>query len=96
MDLARDIFTVFAILLGALFFVAGTTGLLRFPDALTRLHALTKIDNLALGFVALGLAAQVEFWTALKIFSVWVLVQLSGATVTQLVASLIRQKGRSP
>jgi multisubunit Na+/H+ antiporter MnhG subunit len=27
---------------GTFFFFAGTVGLLRFPDALTRLHALTK------------------------------------------------------
>ena len=34
---------------GVFFFLAGTVGLLRFPDSLTRLHALTKADNLGLG-----------------------------------------------
>ena len=29
-------------LLGTVFFLAGTMGLLRFPDVYTRLHALTK------------------------------------------------------
>ena len=33
---------------GAGFFVAGAVGLLRFPDVYTRLHALTKVDNLGL------------------------------------------------
>jgi multicomponent Na+:H+ antiporter subunit G len=44
------------ILLGAFFFLAGTLGLLRFPDVYTRLHALTKADNLGLGLTVLGLA----------------------------------------
>ena len=36
-----DLFTVVAICAGLFFFLAGTVGLLRFPDSLTRLHALT-------------------------------------------------------
>ena len=39
------------ILAGMFFFVAGTVGLLRFPDFFTRLHALTKADNLGFGLV---------------------------------------------
>jgi len=56
---AQDIFTVASVSLGSLFFLAGTVGLLRFPDTLTRLHALTKADNLGLGLVVLGLLPQV-------------------------------------
>ena len=51
MSLVLDIFSSVAIATGAFFFFAGTVGLLRFPDALTRLHALTKSDNLGLGLV---------------------------------------------
>ncbi|MFZ0175328.1 MAG: monovalent cation/H(+) antiporter subunit G, partial [Pseudolabrys sp.] len=36
--------TVVLVSAGAFFFMAGTVGLLRFPDTLTRLHALTKVD----------------------------------------------------
>ncbi|MGY4331752.1 monovalent cation/proton antiporter MnhG/PhaG subunit [Bradyrhizobium sp. LB7.2] len=56
MNLARDIMTIACVSTGAFFFLAGTVGLLRFPDTLTRLHALTKADNLGLGFVVLGVA----------------------------------------
>jgi len=45
-----DLFSVAAISAGALFFFAGTVGLLRFPDSLTRLHALAKADNLGLAW----------------------------------------------
>jgi multicomponent Na+:H+ antiporter subunit G len=94
MNLARDIFTVFAVSAGAIFFLAGTVGLLRFPDALTRLHALTKVDNLGLGLVVLGLLPRAAgLAAALKLVSVWLLIQLSGAIVAQLIARMLRQDG---
>ena len=94
MNLAFDIFTVFAVSAGALFFLAGTVGLLRFPDPLTRLHALTKVDNLGVGLVVLGLLPRANGLSgALKLVSIWLLVQLSGAIVTQLIAGAVRQRG---
>ena len=39
MSIVLDIFTVLAVAAGAFFFLAGTVGLLRFPDPLTRLHS---------------------------------------------------------
>lgn len=91
MSHALDIFTVVAVSLGAVFFLAGTVGLLRFPDPLTRLHALTKADNLGLGLVVLGLLPQVSTplgWIGL--IAVWLLAMLSGATVGQLLAGALR------
>lgn len=77
---------------GACFFVAGTVGLLRFPDSLTRLHALTKVDNLGLGLIVLGLLPRAGgVLAALKLLSVWLLVQLSGAIVSQLIARSVRR-----
>ena len=94
MAFARDLFTVFALSAGALFFLAGTVGLIRFPDALTRLHALTKVDNLGLGLVVLGLLPRADGLVgALKLVSIWLLVQLSGAIVTQLIAGAVRERG---
>jgi multicomponent Na+:H+ antiporter subunit G len=94
MNLALNIFTVVAVSTGALFFMAGTVGLLRFPDTLTRLHALTKVDNLGLGLIVLGLLPLTDgVLSALKLISIWVLVQLSGAIITQLIARLVRQHG---
>jgi multicomponent Na+:H+ antiporter subunit G len=94
MAFARDLFTVFALSAGALFFLAGTVGLIRFPDALTRLHALTKVDNLGLGLEVLGLLPRADGLVgALKLVSIWLLVQLSGAVVTQLIADAVRERG---
>jgi multicomponent Na+:H+ antiporter subunit G len=90
--LAVDTFTVIAVSAGAFFFLAGTVGLLRFPDALTRLHALTKADNLGLGLVVLGLLPRTDGpLAALKLICVWLLVLLGGATVGQLIARTVRR-----
>ena len=69
-------------------------GLLRFPDALSRLHALTKADNLGLGLIVLGLLPRAESpLAALKLVAIWALVQLAGATASQLVGRAVRRKG---
>jgi multicomponent Na+:H+ antiporter subunit G len=87
MNLALDGLTILAVCAGGFFFLAGTVGLLRFPDALSRLHALTKADNLGLGLVVFGLLFQTGgLLPALKLIGVWLLSLLAGATVTQLLA----------
>jgi multicomponent Na+:H+ antiporter subunit G len=94
MNIVRDLFTILAVTGGAFFFMAGTVGLLRFPDPLTRLHALTKADNLGLGLIVLGLLPQAHGPVdALKLVTVWLLVQLAGATVSQLIAREARRGG---
>ena len=97
MTLALTLFTVVCVSLGAVFFLAGTLGLLRFPDTLTRLHALTKADNLGLGLVVLGLLPQVA-WPlgALKLIAVWLLALLAGATVGQLLGAAVRPAAGHP
>lgn len=88
-----DLFTLLAVGAGAFFFLAGTAGLLRFPDSCTRLHALTKADNLGLGLVVLGLLPQVDGVVGgLKLVCIWLLVLLSGATASQLVARALRRR----
>ena len=90
---ALNIFTVIAVSAGTFFFLAGTVGLLRFPDTLTRLHALTKADNLGLGLVVFGLLPLVQWpFGALKLISVWLLVQVSGSIIAQLIAAIVRRE----
>ena len=94
MRFALDALTILTVTAGAFFFLAGTVGLLRFPDALSRLHALTKADNLGLGLVVLGLLFQAEgLLSALKLVAVWLLTLLAGATVTQLIARIAQPGG---
>jgi multicomponent Na+:H+ antiporter subunit G len=85
------------LLIGAVFFFAGTVGLLRFPDVYTRLHALAKADNLGLGFIVLGLLLQTtSLATALKLVLIWLLALAASATVGFLIARRARQNGIVP
>ncbi len=82
-----DVISTLLIIAGLIFFIAGTAGLLRFPDVFSRLHALTKADNLGLGLVIGGLALQADDFTQiLKLLVIWVLVLIAGAAASHLVA----------
>jgi multicomponent Na+:H+ antiporter subunit G len=74
--------------MGGVFFLAGTVGLVRFPDVHSRLHALTKADNLGLGFVVAGLIVRADTAAlAVKLLAIWVLVLLASGTACYLIAS---------
>ena len=89
-----NILTIILLVAGAVFFLAGTIGLLRFPDVYTRLHALTKADNLGLGLLLAGLALQAESWTVVaKLLLIWLLILLASSSVAHLVARTAQQRG---
>ena len=97
MSMLLEVFSIAAIVAGAFFYLAGTVGLLRFPDAYSRLHALTKADNLGLVLIVIGLLPQVDgVLMALKLLLVWLLVMLSSAAVAQLIARSVRRKDTRP
>lgn len=82
-----DWISLLLLLCAALFFIGGTVGLLRFPDVYSRLHALTKADNIGLGFIVLALMIQAESWDqALKLLLVWLFVLAASATNAYLIA----------
>jgi multicomponent Na+:H+ antiporter subunit G len=89
-----EFISTFFLGIGCLFFFAGTLGLLRFPDVYTRLHALTKADNLGLGFILLGLLPHADnLIDAMKLVLVWLLVLTASSCVGFLIARRARRKG---
>ncbi|KXO80868.1 cation:proton antiporter [Stutzerimonas stutzeri] len=79
---------------GLLFFAAGSIGLLRFPDTLSRLHALTKADTLGFGLVVAGLALRAgSLLEVAQMLLIWLLVLASGATACQLLARQREDQG---
>ncbi len=85
------------LVLGLLFFLSGTIGLLRFPDVFTRLHALSKTDTLALGCICASLALQSgSLVMALKLFLIILLVMVAGATSSSLIAGAALARGVRP
>lgn len=82
---------------GAVFFVAGTIGLLRFPDVYSRLHALGKADNLGLGLLVIGLAISADrLLDVVHLVLIWLLVLVSSATTSHLIARNALKRGVSP
>jgi multicomponent Na+:H+ antiporter subunit G len=89
-----DIASTVLMVAGAVFFLAGTLGLLRFPDVYCRLHALTKIDNLGLGLLVLGLSLQAENgFVVAKLLLIWGLVLAASATSACLIAGGAHRHG---
>jgi multicomponent Na+:H+ antiporter subunit G len=81
------------VIAGLLFFLAGSIGLLRLPDLYSRLHALTKADNLGLGLLLTGLALyQQELLFALKLLLIWLAVVAASSASAHLIAQQARRR----
>jgi multicomponent Na+:H+ antiporter subunit G len=90
-----ELLALLLICAGLGFFLAGAVGLLRFPDLHTRLHALTKADNLGLGLLVFGLLlSSDDLFGGLKLLLVWLLVLASSAAGAHLIAQRARCKER--
>lgn len=84
-----DLLAALLMIVGLLFFTAGTIGLIRFPDVRSQLHALTKADNLGLGFLLLGAAVYLGSpGTGFALFLVWLLVLGSSSVSAQILAGV--------
>lgn len=77
---------------GFIFFLCGSIGLLRLPDIYSRLHALTKADNLGLGLLLAGIALyQQELLFALKLLLIWLAVLAASSASAYLIAQQARR-----
>ena len=73
------------------FYLAGSIGLLRLPDLFSRLHALTKADNLGLGLLTAGLALHAQsLLIAFKLLLIWLAVLAASAASAHLIAQHAR------
>lgn len=78
---------------GCAFYLAGTVGLLRFPDTFCRLHALTKADNVGLFFIGAAMALlNGSLRTAALIFLIWLLALLAATVSAHLIARHARDE----
>ena len=93
MPMVSDLISAALMLLGLVFFTAGTVGLIRFPDVRSQVHALTMADNLGLGLVLLGVAIQVgEVSTTILLLLVWVLALGAASVSAQALAGVEARK----
>lgn len=85
--LVLDILVALLLLGGAAFFTAGTIGLVRFPDLRSRLHALTKADNLGLGMIFAGIAIHLASWTvAILLLLTWLIALMVASISARVLA----------
>jgi len=95
--IVADVLTAVLLAAAVFFFVSGTVGLLRFPDLYTRLHALTKADNLGLGLTVLAMMVQADEWREVfKLALIWFLVLAASSTSCFLVGSEAWRRGWRP
>ena len=88
-----NILSAILILAGVFFYLAGSIGLLRLPDLYSRLHALTKADNLGLGLLMAGLALHSQdLFIILKLLLIWLAVLAASATSAHLIARQARRQ----
>jgi multicomponent Na+:H+ antiporter subunit G len=86
---------VVLLMISALFFFAGTVAVIRFPDVYTRLHGLTKADNLGLGFLVLALAVHAgDVAVAAKLLVIWIAAMTFGSLACHLIARREDRKAR--
>lgn len=94
---------LFLIIVGLLFFVVGTIGILRFPDFYTRAHAAGKCDSLAAILVIFGIAifnladfSLASVLVSIKLVFIAVFVFLASPTATHALTEAALLRGVTP
>lgn len=83
----QEVMALSLMLAGCAFYLAGTVGLLRFPDVFCRLHALTKADNIGLLLVCGGLGVlSGELQVAAMLLMIWLIGLLAATVSAHLIA----------
>lgn len=88
-----DLISKILIVSGLFFFLVGTVGILRFPDALTRAHGAAKADTLGAVLCIFGLVLQSGFSAVtLKLVLIVCFLWTANPTATHMIAKAIYSK----
>lgn len=82
LDLILDVLTGVCLILGAFLSLAAGVGLIRFPDAIARMHATTKPQILGLIFILAGVALQDRRWPTILVLVLILLFQMMTAPIS--------------
>lgn len=89
--------SVVFVIIGILFMLVGSLGILRLPDFYSRTHAVSKSDTLGIIFVILGLVVYEGFTqSSLKLFLVILFIALANPVGTHALAKAAKDKGLKP
>ena len=81
-DVMVDLLTSVFLLLGAFLSLAAGVGLIRFPDAIARMHATTKPQILGLIFILTAIALQERRWSTILMLLMLLLFQMMTAPIS--------------
>jgi len=85
-----NVLVIFLIVSGLFFFLVGTIGILRFPDALTRAHGAAKCDTLGAFLTLLGIILYRGVSPfSIKLILVIIFLWISNPTATHIIAKSI-------
>lgn len=82
MDAVFDLVGAILIMLGAMLCFVAAVALIRFPDVLGKMHAITKPQVLGLVIITLGIALSLRTWWATGLCLLIVVIQLLTAPVS--------------
>lgn len=82
LDVILDALAGLCLVLGAALSLAAGIGLVRFPDALSRLHAATKPQILGLVFILAAIALQARNWSTLLVLAPVLVLQMITAPIS--------------
>jgi multicomponent Na+:H+ antiporter subunit G len=82
LDVIVDLLTSVFLILGAFLSLAAGVGLIRFPDAIARMHATTKPQILGLIFILAAIALQERRWSTILMLVTLLLFQMMTAPIS--------------
>ncbi|GAA4894826.1 monovalent cation/H(+) antiporter subunit G [Tessaracoccus lubricantis] len=86
-DQVFDFVSSLFLLVGALLCFGAAVSLVRFPDVLGKMHAITKPQVLGLIFVSVGIALSLRTWWAVGLCVLIIVLQLLTAPVSASLVS---------
>lgn len=90
-------FSIIFVILGILFILAGSIGILRLPDFYSRTHSISKSDTLGVIFVILGLVIYEGFTqSSVKLVFIAIFIALSNPIGSHALARAALKKGIKP
>jgi len=85
----------FLLLTSGFFFLVGTVGLIRMPDAFCRMHATTKSDTLGAGLALLALIVYRGFdMISIKLLLVLIFIWITNPTAAHIMAKAAYNKDK--
>lgn len=90
-------FSIIFVVLGILFILAGSIGIIRLPDFYSRTHSISKSDTLGVVFVIIGLVIYEGFTqSSLKLVFICLFIALSNPIGSHALARAALKKGIKP